>query len=486
MVTPPAPAAPEPLPPAPPASSAPPPPPLPAVKLRWQIEDDFVQGAAALLGPRPMDWPSLAEPLPAAQRRTYRALSRPEPPREKEALALAVALERGASRLRGLEAAAVWLALGALVERWGLSSPEETSLRWAERAYQRATELAPVSEKTGAEARYRLALALGKLRRKDQGLAALQELLTSSSELQPEAAARLGSLLERSGPAEAAAAYRRGLESQIPASLLVRGALVHGLLVTSYQQGNHRAALGGALDFLRGFRGSGPPSLAAEGALRVAADSLEHLGVGTALAGPFAPEASEALLRLAWRALRRGDSPLAERIAAHVLDGAPLDWQAPAALRIAIAAAEHRKDQPLADERKARLFRDFGPSSPWAEAQRLGRGKDGWPSDTVIAASSKPPPTPPQESPEAQLAGRLKALVRLCVEPLAWRRHRLPPEGLQLHLQVAALADAPSLQVQLSATDASWEPIAACLRNHGDFHLKGAPAVGEATVTWEP
>jgi hypothetical protein len=252
-------------------------------------------------------------------------------------------------------------------------------------------------------------------------------------------------------------------------------------MVASYRQGKHAVALSGALDFLRGFRGSGPPSVAAEGALRIAADSLEHLGVDDLLARPFAPESAEALLRLAWRAIRREDFPLAERLATHVLVGAPLGWNAPAALRIAISAADLAPQEILAQERRARLVRDFGPASPWAEAQRLARGKDGWPSDAVILSASKPPPPPAEESPEARAEARLRALVRLCLEPLAWRRGQLGESGLTITLKKAP--DSP-IKVTLDPPEETFSGLVRCAEKLGPAHLRGVLATVEAEATW--
>lgn len=489
---------------APPIASAPPPPdvpppaasveapPPPIARLRWSIEDDFVQGAGSQLPVRPPDLPRITEALPGAHRRPFAALTaeKKDPKAgEQEAERLASRLEQHAPKAPDKEAAASWIAAGWLEEVWSLSTKEGTPLRRAERAYGAAAARLPVSHPLGAEARYRQALALGKLRREDQGKAALEALADSRSELQPEGAARLGALLERSGaaPEEAAAAYLKGLQGQIPAPLLVRGALVHGRMVASYRQGNHEAALAGALDFLRGFRGSGPPSIAAEGALRIAADSLEHLGVEGLLARPFAPETAEALLRLAWRAVRREDFPLAERLASHVLGGAPLGWNAPAALRIAVTAADLARQEVLAQERRARLPRDFGPASPWAEAQRLARGKDGWPTDAALLAASKPPPPPPQEGPEARVEARLKALVRLCLEPHGWRRGQLGEGGLRILLKSAAQpGGAVKLESTLKPPQESFSGVAGCLEKLGPGHLRGAPVDAEAEALWEP
>jgi hypothetical protein len=474
---------PAPLPPSPPPAASASVGPPPVLRLRWSVEEDFVQGAGAQLPVRPLDAPLITAALPPPLRAPFSTLAGKEKTQEKEAASLVDRMEKQAPRARGKEAAALWLAAGWLAEVAGLSAGEKTPLRRAEGAYREAAALVPASAPLGAEARYRLALALARSRRGDLGKTALEELVDTRSDLQPEAAARLGALLERAGapPEEADRAYLRGIEGQIPAAALVRGALVHGRMVASYRQGKHAVALSGALDFLRGFRGSGPPSIAAEGALRIAADSLEHLGVDDLLARPFAPESAEALLRLAWRAIRREDFPLAERLSTHVLVGAPLGWHAPAALRIAISAADLAPQEVLAQERRARLARDFGPSSPWAEAQRLARGKDGWPSDAVILSSSKPPPPPAEESPEARVEARLRALVRLCLEPLAWRRGQLPESGLTVSLKKTP--DSP-IRVTLDPDGEAFSGLARCVEKLGPAHLRGVLAGVEAEATW--
>lgn len=478
------------------SASAPPSAPVPVVELRWKIEDDFVHSAVERVEPRAFDAALVAGQLPAGQRRLFSELAHVEKgkntapeARAPEAAELISKLEASA-RGKNPRAAAAWLAAAWLTERWR-PAPKKGDEGWqprATRSYASAVAGAPVSEPIGALARYQQAIFLHRLSRDDRGKSALQALLDGPAELQPEAIARLGLVLltgPGASPEQAAEMFRRGLQSRAPMSVGLRGALVHGLMLASYRQSQHSAALEEALDFLRGFRSTGAPSIPVEGALRVGADSLEQGALEAALARPTAPELSEVLLRAAWRSVRREDFPTAERVASQVLAAAPMDWQAPNALRILIASAEGAGQLVVAEERRARLIRDFGVTSPWAEAQRAGRASDGWPSDTVIAAASKPPPRPPPEAPAARAENRARALVRLCVEPHLWR---LPAEAsVAVTLDVDVSPDGVAkVSSALRPADAPLEGVRRCIERLGPAHFQKSPASVRAVAEWPP
>jgi hypothetical protein len=140
----------------------------------------------------------------------------------------------------------------------------------------------------------------------------------------------------------------------------------------------------------------------------------------------------EVALRVANRALRRGDVQLARALADAALAAAPGDPR----------AADARKVQELAD---------------------LGH---------------------PGETPEEALRARGQALVRLCLEPEGWRLR--PAEGLviALDVQVARADGAASVTARRAEGTTAIDSALRCIEQRGPVYFRGAPASLEGRASY--
>jgi hypothetical protein len=433
--------------PAPPVSAAPPEiaPFLPVVAVSWSIDEPFLPFATARVAARPRDLAALRAGLPAAARAPLAAgqkalAARPSEARDR-ALERAIAgVERAAAGARGEGAASAWLAAAALLDDLAeqrLASASDGAERRAaraqgERAAQdlaRAVALVPVSVQIGIEARYREADLLARLGLGDRGRADLEAILPVAGELTPEIALRLGLVLGASpggDPVAAATAFRAGLAARVPMGTGLQGSLVHALMVACYRAGDLDGALAGSVDFLVGFyqpATRGDPAV--DGALRVASDLVDRAGSIAPLTGRQAPAAVvvEVALRVASRALRRGDERLARELADAAIEAAPGDARA-------------------ADARKLR--------------ELAARGHPG-------------------ETPEESLRARAQALVRLCLEPDGWRLR--PADGLVI--EVEALVDrdgAAAVRARRAEGTAPIDGALRCIEQRGPVYFRAAPA----------
>jgi hypothetical protein len=511
-----------------PAASAPPAPsePLPTHTFRAQLDDDFVRPLAERPPTRELD-PGLVSLLPPRARKpTTDALASlvppaigEAPPRPKPAAPTAarpgkgagsranprldaalVALRAEASR-RGAPPA-TWLFRGYLAEQLaaelalspeaaGASAEVSALLDEAQQAYERA-QSSPADSAIGKEARYRLGVFLMSYSRGDRGLAIARELV-ALGDPSPDTLYRLGWLLStgpQGDPRQAAEAFTRGLESKAPAPAGLRVGMMHGLMLATYRQLRFDEALRVSVRVLGALPPYEAPTTLTDGALRVAADSVERLGglpgVGRLADAPRPPP--EALMRLAWRAVRRRDLAEAASLAGLVLERAPLDWRAPQAQKALVAIADRSGDAALTDSLRKQLVERFGPQSSWAAEQRRRRDPQGRPSDQSIGDASKPPAAPRHEAPGAEVEGRVRALVRLCLEPDWWRvppAARLGEEGVVIAVSASVVpGQSPVVKASVASGGVPLEQTLACLQQLGPSHLAGAPASVSARIKY--
>lgn len=445
-------------------ASTPPPAPafLPVLTLAWSIDEPFLDHATVRVTARPLDADALRRQLPVGARQAFGAGQKivdaglikppPHPPRRARPPAASPAgrllaveqaagdLETAAARAQGEPAAAAWLAaasfLVALADTRlsGASSGPDRSaaddlLERAARDLARAVALVPANVQIGIDARYREADLLARLGRGDRGRADLEAIVPAAGDLAPEIALRLGLLLGAgpgADPARAAATFRAGLGAGVPMSAGLRGGLVHALMVACYRASDVDGALAEAVDFLVGFYQPATRSQpAVDGALRVAADLVDRAGSIAPLTGRQAPApvVVEVALRVASRALRRGDRQLARELADAALEAAPGDPRAADARKILELAAPGR----------------------------------------------------PEEAPADALQARGQALVRLCLEPEGWRLR--PADGLVI--EVEALVDrdgAAAVRARRAEGTAPIDGALRCIEQRGPVYFRAAPA----------
>lgn len=490
-------------------ASAPAPPrpaPLPEVSLQIELDDDFVRPIWPSFVRAPLLVESVSPELsPASKKRLVTVLdqlraadeaaAKGEAADPKKAKRRAAALSSAADALLAeatkSDKAGAWLSTAYLFDRL-MSLPDgerpEPGLLVQMRAkaadaFARATAATEVSSPLGKQAREHASAFLFARGIGDRGKADLLALVDAGAP-PAETLYRLGYLLsmgEQAKPDQAEALFRRGIDDPREASGELKLALAHGVMLSAYRQGKFDEALRTAMKILWVLPPLDPPTILSDGAMRLGADCVEQLGGVAALDRlGGAPPQPEILLRVAWRAVRRGDLAGALDAAKVVLSRWPLDWRAPQAQKIVIAVADRRGDAAAAEDARKHLVDDYGPASLWAEEQRKRRDSLGRPSDQALHDAALPPAPPKAEDDQMNLEGRVKTLVRLCLEPDWWRvptPMRAGEEGVALSVSAKVVpGERPTVEARVVAGEVKLDRVLSCVAKQGPSHLEGAPA----------